>query len=200
MPNLAEALEVALDRREYPRVPVALPAQLLISAKEKTWSARVTNLSAGGAGLQYADRAPPPEMVGILTIDGFGQFDGITTRHERDAGGLRFLIGEAERHHLLECLSAFVRSGLPSVRSLREIDKWPQTSVLSLIRQNGRQHQCRVDDISLQGVALLTDVAVPEGEYVFVGQMFGRVISGLQDHVMIQFLRYKSAVAPLAPA
>jgi hypothetical protein len=52
----------------------------------------------------------------------------------------------------------------------------------------------------LQGVALLTDVVVPEVEYVFVGQMFGRVISGLQDHVMVQFLRYKSAVAPLAPA
>ena len=191
MPNLAEVLQVALDRREYPRVPVLLPAQLSISSEKTTRSARVTNLSAGGAGLQYTDRPPPAERVGVLAIDGFGDFDGITTRRQGDAGGLRFLIGEAERHHLMECLTVFVRSGLPSVRSLRETNRWPQTSVLSLTRKNGSQHQCRVEDISLQGVALLTDVAVPADEYVLVGQMFGRVISGLQDHIMVQFLRYR---------
>ncbi|MEP6606915.1 MAG: PilZ domain-containing protein [Nitrosospira sp.] len=189
MPCLTEALQGVLDRREYPRVPAALPAQLLISSEKKTRSTRVTNLSAGGVGLQFMDRPPPAEMVGVLAIDGFGDFNGITTRRQGNLGGLRFLIGEAERHHLIECLTTFVRSGLQSVRSLREVDQWSKSSALSLTRQSGKQHQCLVDDISLQGVALLTDVVVPEGEYVLVGQMFGRVISGLQDHVMVQFLR-----------
>ena len=193
MPNLTEALQGALDRREYPRVPVVVAAQLSISFEKKIRSARVTNLSAGGAGLRFTDTPPPAELIGVLAIDGFGDFDGITTRRQGDAGGVRFLIGEPERHHLLQCLTAFIKSGLQSVRSLREIDQWSQPSVLSLTRQNGKQHQCSVEDISLQGVALLTDVAIPEGEHVLVGQMFGRVISGPQDPVMVQFLRHRAA-------
>ncbi len=193
MPNLTEALQRALDRREYPRVPVILSAQLSISFEKRTRYAQVTNLSAGGAGLRFNDTPPPPELIGVLAIDGFGNFEGITTRRQGDTGGLRFVIGEPERHHLLQCLTIFIKGGLQSVRSLREIDQWPQTSVLSLTRQNGKQHQCRVEDISLQGVALSTDVAIPEGENVLVGQMFGRVISGLQDQVMVQFLRYRAA-------
>jgi PilZ domain len=197
MPNLTEALQCALDRREYPRVPVVLSAQLSIPFEKKSRHAQVTNLSAGGAGLRFSDTPPPPELVGVLAIDGFGDFEGITTRRHGDTAGLRFVIGEPERNHLLQCLTIFIKSGLQSVRSHREIDQWSQASVLSLTRQSGKQHQCRVEDISLQGVALSTNVAIPEGENVLVGQMFGRVIGGLQNQVMVQFLRYRAAQSTL---
>lgn len=193
MSNLAEALETVLDRREYPRVPVELAAQLFIPANKKTWSARVINLSAGGAGLRYNGKPPAPELVGALAIEGFGNLEGITTRRQDDMGGLRFLIGEAERHQLLQRLTALIKSGIQSVRSLHEIDEGPLASSLSLTRQSGRQHLCKVVDISLQGAALLTDAAVPKGEHVLVGRMFGRVIDQLQDQVVVQFLRYRTA-------
>ena len=195
MSDLAEALEVALDRREYPRVPLILPAKLVITANGKSWPVRVTNLSAGGAGLQFSDKPPPPEMIGVLAIDGFGDFDGITTRRQGNEGGLRFLIGEAERHHLRERLTTLVASGPKSVRFHHEDDQWSQTPLLSLTRQNGRRLECRVEDISLRGVALLTNAAIPQGEYVIFGQMIGRVIYGLQDRVMVQFLRCREAMA-----
>ena len=192
MSNLADALETALDRREYPRISLVLPGQLSF-ASQTSKSVRVTSLSAGGAGLQFDDKPPSPEMVGLLAIEGFGEFNGITTRRRGDEGGLRFLIGEAERQHLLECLTVFVRSGLPSVRSLRESNQWPQTPLLTLTRQNGRRQECKVEDISLQGVMLLTDAAVPEGEYVLVGQVFGLVIPSEENHLAVQFLRRRAA-------
>ena len=195
MSNLAEALEVALDRREYPRVPLVLRAKLVIPANGQNLPTQVTNLSAGGAGLRFSDKPPPPEMVGILAIDGFGDFDGITTRRQGNEGGLRFLIGEAERHHLRERLTTLVASGLNSVRFHREEGQWSQTPLLTLTRQNGKRLECRVDDISLQGVALVANTAIPQGEYVIFGQMIGRVVSAMQDRVMVQFLRCREAGA-----
>jgi len=190
MPKLAEALEAALDRRDYPRVSVVLRADLFIPAHQRTWSTRVTNLSSGGAGLQFGAKPPAPELVGTLAIEGFGNFDGITIRRQGNTAGLRFLIGESERHHLSQCLTAFFKGGL---RAVREFGQLGGTSLLSLTRQNGRHHLCEVEDISLQGVALLTDVGVPAGEHVIVGQMYGRVVDGRNGQVVVQFLRRRAA-------
>jgi c-di-GMP-binding flagellar brake protein YcgR len=192
MPNLAETLQRAVNRREYPRVPVALQGHVSISAEPSPRLVQVTNLSGGGAGLQYVGASPRAEMVGVLTVEAFGSFEGITTRGNGGTCGLRFLIGEAERHNLLECLTVFVIGGLPSVASLRRDQLRSQDLQISLTRQSGQQHQCKVVDISLQGVALATSVQVPEGENVLVGKMFGRVVSGLSDQVTVQFLRYVS--------
>lgn len=190
MSKLAEALEVALDRREYPREPVVLPAVLFIPAHERIWSTRVINLSAGGAGLQFRDKPPAPELVGTLAIEGFGKFDGITVRRQGNIAGLRFLIGEAERHHLSQNLTAFMKGGLQAVQENTQV---AGASLLSLTRQNGRHHLCVVEDITLRGVALTTDVPVPTGEHVIVGQMYGLVVDSPNGQVIVQFLRRRAA-------
>ena len=190
MSELAKALDAALDRREYPRVAVALPAKLSVPANGRIWSARVTNLSAGGAGLEFREKPPAAEMVGTLAIEKFGNYDGITIRREGNFAGLRFLIGEAERHHLTQCLTAFVKGGLQSVS---EDSPDPGGALLTLTRQSGRHHLCLVDDISLNGVALSAEFSVPAGEHVLVGQMFGRVVGGPTGQVVVQFLRRRAA-------
>ena len=191
MANLAETLRLAVDRREYTRVPVTLPGQISITAEQRHRIVQVTDLSAGGAGLRYTGAPPRAEMIGALEVEGFGRFEGITTREYGDVCGLRFLFGEAERRHLLERLSLFVRSGLSSVSSLREEECWSAYSQLSLTRHHGEEHECKVVDISLHGVALGTSLSVPEGENVLVGKMFGRVVRGPRDQVTVQFLRYR---------
>ena len=129
-------------------------------------------------------------MVGTLAIEKFGNYDGITLRRQGNFAGLRFLIGEAERHHLIECLTVFIKSGL---QSISESSQASGTQVLSLTRQSGRPHLCTVDDISLNGVALTADFAVPAGEHVIVGQMYGRVVDGPAGRVVVQFLRRRAA-------
>lgn len=185
MSELAKALDAALDRREYPRVPVALPAKLSVPADDKMWVVRVTNLSVGGAGLEFREKPPAAELIGTLDIERFGNFDGITIRREGNLAGLRFLIGEAERHHLTQCLTALIRSGLQSVQGH---SKDAATAVLTLTRQSGSHHLCTVEDISLNGVALSADFTVPPGEHVLVGQMHGRVVVGPSGQVVVQFL------------
>jgi hypothetical protein len=161
-----------------------------ISAELSPRLVQVTNLSGGGAGLQYVGASPRAEMVGVLTVEAFGSFEGITTRENGGVCGLRFLFGEAERHHLLECLTVFVKSGLPAVAALRQDQFRSRDLQLSLTRQSGEQHRCKVVDISLQGASLSTGVMVPEGENVLVGKMFGRIVKCTNDQVTVQFLRY----------
>lgn len=109
--------------------------------------------------------------------------------HSRLLGNLDEM---TERHHLLERLSVFVGSGLSSVSSICEERRWSAYSQLSLIRHSGERHRRKVVDISLHGVALETSTSIPEGENVFVGKMFGRVVRGPSDQVTVQFLRYRS--------
>jgi hypothetical protein len=194
MANLAEALRLGVDRREYPRVPVTLSGRVSISTEDKSRDVQVIDLSAGGAGLRYRGGAPRAELIGDLAVEGFGRFEGITTRESDGICGLRFLVGEAERQHLLECLSAFVSSGLPSVASLRQSGHWPIDPQLFLTRHTGEQIRCKVIDISLQGAVLGASALVPKDEYVLVGKMFGRVIGNLIDEITVQFLKYQGAI------
>lgn len=189
MSNLAEDLSLCTDRREYPRIPVMLAGQMLIStgmAKE----VQITNMSAGGAGVRYLGRPPGADLTGTLTVEGFGNIPGVTTRDTGKLCGLRFLIGEAERRHLQARLAGLIRSGLPGLVVQPENDQWAEDSRLVLTRFSGKQHECEVVEISLLGVALHTSFPVPEGEHVLVGKMFGRVLKVEDGRLTVQFLRY----------
>ena len=190
MPTLAQTLQLAVDRREYPRVPVELTGQIFIAEEAAGRSAQVTNLSVRGAGIKYTGSLPRPGRNGILTADGFGSFEGVMARNRSDTYGFQFLLGEAERNHLQECLAVFVRSGPPMLAVLRKNDLWTENSQLSLTRYDGKQLECEVVEISLHGVALRTSIPIPKGEHVLIGKMFGRVVGGLSGSITVQFLRY----------
>jgi c-di-GMP-binding flagellar brake protein YcgR len=190
MTSLAEKLQTATDRREFPRVLVAIPGQILLAAENVARAAQVLNLSAGGAGLRYAGVVPRHKMLCVLTMQGFGRFEGMTVRSNRDSCGFRFLPGEAQREHLLERLTIFVGSGLATLISLQNQQHWSPNTQLSLTRQSGQQIACNVMDISIQGVTLFLNATVPEGENVLVGKMFGQVVHAANDQVTVQFIRY----------
>src|ERR1700712_2747743 len=104
----------------------------------------VTDISGGGAGLQYPDGPPGADIVAQLTIDEFGAFDGITVRDGGDTRGLRFLHGEAERNQLLVKLTLYVEEGLADAA---QNGRWPTEAKLSLTRTNGVRERCEVTRI-----------------------------------------------------
>lgn len=110
------------EKREYVRVPTAIPSTLSVLADQIALACVVTDLSASGAGVQFDEPAPPAERICRLEISWFGDFEGITTRDGGTSAGVRFLIGEAER-------SAFI-----CWQSWRNSSKWgfpPQPTTIS---------------------------------------------------------------------
>jgi hypothetical protein len=169
----------------HTRVPLVLPATLILPSHE--FACLVTDISGGGAGLQYPDGAPRGEVLAQLSIDEFGTFDGITVCHGGDSRGLRFLHGEAERNQLLVKLTLYVEEGLADVS---QHGRWPAESKLSLTRTSGLCERCEVIRISLKGVCLVTEQRPPLHELVKLGRMYGRVSEHLADGILIRFLSF----------
>lgn len=197
MPS-ANGIQRIAEQRAYPRVPTCIPAKIFIPANTVVRECTVTDLSGGGAGLQYFESAPRSELICLLTINGFGSFEGITIRQSDNMLGVRFLFGEAERRHLQEKLIAFVKEGMAAVSELHKRERGPERNQLAFIRPNGESHRCDVKNISLGGVVLETSTRPPIGELVKLARLYGRVVTHDPDGIGIQFVNFVNGAA--APA
>jgi hypothetical protein len=181
------AVPLSKDLRAFPRVPLVLPATLTVPSHSQQLPCLVNDISGGGAGLQFPEGAPAPDLVAQLAIVEFGTFDGITVRSSGETRGLRFLQGEAERNNLLVKLTLYVEEGLADAA---QHGRWPTEAKLSLTRTDGAIERCEVERISLQGVLLVTEQRPPLQELVKVGRMYGRVAEHLPDGIVISFLNF----------
>jgi hypothetical protein len=187
---LSSAAPRNLEQRSDPRIPISVPARISVGGAPPV-DCSVVDLSLGGAGIRYEGQAAPmADAVARLQIQGFGIFDGITVRDAGDLRGLRFVQGEAERHRLLDKLTAFIEEGLNDPTSgLAE-----SRSTLSLHRANGRQEQCEVLCITFQGVVLSTTQRPTLGEMVRVGRLYGRVVRYFLEGVGVEFISFVNPV------
>lgn len=188
----------SVEKREYVRVPTAIPSTLSVLADQIALACVVTDLSASGAGVQFDEPAPPAERICRLEISWFGVFEGITTRDGGTSAGVRFLIGEAERLHLLAKLAKFVEVGLSPATD----DDFLETANPKLLLKvlSGQHHFCEVLNISLRGVLLKTDMRPPMGELVKVGSMYGRVETHQAEGLGVTFVSAALASERLALA
>ena len=181
-----------VDQRAYARVPIMIPGSVAISGQGVKSDCLVSDLSLGGAGIQYISNPPLPEMICKLSVAQFGEFEGITTRNSGTILGIRFFVGEHERQCLFEKLQTYVEDGLAGVKNFRKCERRPSSSQLTLTRPCGEKNQCDVLDISLRGVALKTDVRPPVGELVILGRMYGRIVRHFDDGIAVQFINFVS--------
>ena len=121
MPNFPE--KRWSDQRAHARVPIAILASLVLSGQQESSDCLINDLSLGGAGIQYIGPHPAAGLICTLNVGEFGSFEGITTRDGGTILGVRFLIGENERHSLLEKLTAYVEDGLSAVRNFRNSER-----------------------------------------------------------------------------
>src|SRR5258708_15892267 len=106
------------DQRSSERIAVRLAGKLFVPAEASTLDCTIINLSLGGAGI-YCAEPPPLDAFVVLYVDGFGRFEGVTTRYVEGELGLKFVCKAAKRKRLEQDLEAFVRDGMTGVTRLR---------------------------------------------------------------------------------
>ena len=168
---------MSIEHRQDERIPTALLASVWIAALQTSYDCLVTDLSAGGAGLEYIAGAPAAQLFGRLSVEGFGSFCGVTTRAEGRVLGLRFMMGETERQDLKGKLTAFVTGGLAV-----------EQNNLCFCMPSGERHACEILDISLRGVSLKTAMTPAVGELLIVGRLYGRVTAHHPDGIALKFV------------
>lgn len=175
------------EGRSYPRYTIDLTASLFLPAEEATLPCKVMNLSGGGAGLR-CEEPPPLNAFVVLYIDGFGRFEGLTTRYELGELGLRFLCKEAKRQRLLAAITDYVQRGVTNPTQVRRHTRSPSSESAHFTRPNGETERCDVLDVSLHGLSLRTTARPPIGELLNLGKTFGRVVRHHDDGISIQFI------------
>jgi hypothetical protein len=180
----SEAKAPPLERRKYQRIVIELPGQLSLPTSKEIIDCRVINLSGGGAAVRCETSIPPHKNV-VLTVEGFGHFECVTTRYADGELGLRFVCREVRRKRLLADIASFVEE---SAR-LRQQQSMPPVSEIRFARPNGEQFRCGIAGASPQGLMLQTNVRPPLGEIVHVGQTYGRVVDHHDGGIAIQFVK-----------
>lgn len=187
MSNVAQKAP-EFDQRADERIKVHLEGKLFLPAEEITFDCIIVDLSAGGAGI-YCAEPPPLNSFVVLYVNGFGRFEGVTTRYVKGELGLRFVCKDAKRKRLEEDLDNYIKGGMLGVTRLRRYQRsTPRAPIDHFTRSNGVSVRCELLDISLQGVSLRTKVHPPIGEIIELGATKGWVIRHFDDCIGIQFL------------
>ena len=109
---MASRAKLAPDQRASERYPMRLAGKLFVPAEEVTLDCTIINLSVGGAGI-YCAEPPPLDCFVVLYIDGFGRYEGVTTRYvEGELGRIAardiILYYEEQRYEMLGILPGLV--------------------------------------------------------------------------------------------
>ena len=182
------------ERRMDGRWPLVLRGVVAVPCEDLELNCTVVDLSSGGAGVTYAARTPRHELVGQLRIPCIGVFDGITTRSGSLQCGFRFLAGEAERIGLTSKLAALVSQGFGENK--RVVATRTKSSTLSLTLPEGNSEECRVLNISLQAVYLLTNSRPSVGQLLRVGSFDGKVTQRTPQGIILTFVPPSERDAP----
>jgi PilZ domain len=175
------------DREEYESASPALAGKMFVPAEDMALDCQIIILSAEGARIQCEAPAPPNTRV-VLYIDGFGRFEGVTTRYIRNELGLRFVCPEERRQKLLHDIAAFINGQATCATELRRHVRTPSISFGYFVPPSGESVSCEVLDISSQGMSLRTKGRPPIGEVVNFGCTKGRVVRHHKNGIAIQFL------------
>jgi hypothetical protein len=177
------------DQRSSERVEVRLAGKLFVPAEDSTLDCTIVNLSLGGAGI-YCPEPPPLDAFVVLYVDGFGRFDGVTTRYVKGELGLRFVCKEARSKRLEEDLAAFVKGGMTCVTRLRRHQRSSaDTKIDFFTLPDGSPAACQVADISFQGARLTTEFKPAIGTMIKLGQTDAWVVRHDRNGVGVQFLQ-----------
>ena len=187
---MASKAKLAPDQRASERYPMRLAGKLFVPAEEVTLDCTIINLSVGGAGI-YCAEPPPLDCFVVLYIDGFGRYEGVTTRYVEGELGLKFVCKDAKRHRLEQDLVAYVADGMKGVtrvRRHRRSDAAVQIDYFTMADVEAAA--CKLMDISLQGALLKTRMRPAIGEIIQLGETRAWVVRHHDEGIGVQFQQH----------
>ena len=182
------------EQREFKRFEIQLPGYIFIPADGITIECQICNLSGGGASIR-CQTPPGLQTYIVLYIDGFGRFEGVTSRFAKGELGIKFVCNEAKRKRLKDNLMCFVNSGIKDVTRLRRHARAAGGTSGFFVTRNGQKADCGILDFSVQGMSLKADIRPPLGDVVSLGKYHGLVIRHHQAGFAVQFLEAVAAAA-----
>lgn len=186
-PNGTGQEETGREKRKFQRIELAVPARFLCRGGEEMVG-HLMDISQGGLAIA-TDARPPLGAETVLYVEELGRMQGKVVRHLAAGFAVEFEASDAKRERLAARL-AWIADKDGAEPPPSEITLSPQpTGPARFTLDTGEELECRVLDMSVDGVWLQVSPRPPIGEIIQIGRMKGRVSRHHQSGVAIEFLR-----------
>ncbi len=175
------------DRRRNRRVAIRIKGRFLNEVSEDK-GLQTRNISCGGA-LIDSDYRPPVGANIVCYFDHLGRVAATVNRVTNTGFAVNFHTTQTKRDRLADKLTWMINRGPLQMDEERKASRYAAGGPAIVQREDGRNLQCRVIDISLTGASFKTDGPMPIiGEKVKAGNLYGRVVRSAEHFFAIRYL------------
>src|ERR1700733_673747 len=166
--NAASAL-LMNETRRYQRVRVDLLGRYMLEDRRE-FPCQVIDMSPGGVSVIAPQCGRAGERV-VAYIDHVGRLEGVIARVFPSGFSMSIAASQRKRDKLAAQLTWLANRhilDLPEDRRHQRVNSRDQTT--TLVVENGIEEKCRIVDLSVSGVAVISDHRPPIGTAVRVGR------------------------------
>jgi len=188
--NAASALLINENRR-YQRVKVDLLGRYMLEDRRE-FPCQVIDMSPGGMAVIAPQCGRMGERV-VAYIDHVGRLEGTIARVFPSGFSMTIAASQRKRDKLAAQLTWLANRhilDLPEDRRHQRVVTRDQTA--RLLMGSGVEESCRIVDLSVSGVAVISDNRPPIGSAVQVGKAPGRVVRHLDNGFAVEFTRIQN--------
>ena len=179
------------DVRRYQRVKVDLLGRYMLEDRRE-FPCQVIDMSPGGLALIAPQCGRLGERV-VAYIDHIGRLEGMIARIFQSGFSMTISASPRKRDKLAAQLTWLANRhilNLPEDRRHQRVNARDQTTTLKL--ESGVEEKCRIVDLSVSGVAVISDYRPPLGSQARVGKAPGRVVRHLDNGFAVEFSRVQN--------
>lgn len=174
-----------IERRRHRRVPVVLLGRYMLPNRLE-YPCQTVDISPGGLHMLAPMKAETGDRV-VVYVEHLGRVEGIVTRITGEGFAIAISATPRKRDKMASQLTWLANRdlGLPEDRRHDRVTPRKARTVLRL--DNGVEHPVRLLDISLSGAAFNTDVQLPMGTAIHLGQTLCKVVRKLEGGYAVEF-------------
>ncbi len=180
------------DSRRYQRVKVDLLGRYMLEDRRE-FPCQVVDMSPGGMAVIAPQCGRLGERV-VAYIDHIGRLEGMIARIFPSGFSMTIAASQRKRDKLAAQLTWLANRqilNLPEDRRHQRVAARDQTT--TLVMENGTEEKCRIVDLSVSGVAVISDHRPPLGSAVRVGKAPCWVVRHLDNGFAVEFTRIQNA-------
>jgi hypothetical protein len=153
---------------------------------------QVLDLTLEGATFMTSD-VPAPGLAIVAYLEDIGRVEVISEGTVPGGFKVHYAATGMRLERLQQRIDYLMKraDGAPDHRRHPRYEPKDKHSAITL--PDGRSYNCEVQDISVSGAAVKTDVMPAMGTYLMVGKMKGRVVRYLENGFAIEFIKQMQA-------
>jgi hypothetical protein len=185
------SVSMTSEARRYQRVKVDLLGRYMLEDRRE-FPCQVIDMSPGGMALIAPQCGRLGERV-VAYIDHIGRLEGMIARIFPSGFSMTIAASARKRDKLAAQLTWLANRdilNLPEDRRHQRVNTRDQTTTVRV--ENGGDERCRIVDLSVSGVAVISDNRPPLGTLVRVGKAPGRVVRHLENGFAVEFTRIQN--------